>query len=64
MERKVIQTGDKNDFTFRENIEENSQGKIIKSIEIDGRKMHQVEFANCIIATIDDGELSIPRLKY
>lgn len=59
MQAKRIFIGKTNDYTFRENIEQNSQVTIIKTIEIDGRKMHQGEFENGIISTIDDDELSI-----
>ncbi len=58
MERKVIYIGKTNDYTFRENIEQNSHGRTIKSIDIDGTKMYQVEFDNGIIATIDKDILS------
>lgn len=59
MEANRIFIGKTNDYTFRENIEQNSQVTIIKTIEIDGRKMHQVEFENGVIATINEDELSI-----
>ncbi len=63
MEVKGIFIGKTNDYTFRENIEQNSQVTINKKIEIDGRYMHQVEFENGIIATVEDDELSIIRSK-
>jgi len=63
MQTKVIFTGNTNDYTFRENIEKNSQGLIKKTITIDGRIMHQVEFENGFMATIDDDELTMIRTK-
>ncbi len=63
MQTKGIFIGKTNDYTFRENIEKNSQGLIKKTIAIDGRIIHQVEFENGIIATIDDDELTVIRSK-
>lgn len=50
---QVKYIGKTNDYTFRNDISNNSFGVVKNIIETDGKKTYQVEFENGIIASIE-----------
>ena len=63
---KTINYGDKvkyvglpNRWTYKQDLEKNNMGKVIKVSELNGKTNYQVEFDNGIIATIDSKDLDL-----
>ena len=54
---RVKYIGETNDYTFRNDISNNSIGIVKNVIDTDGKKTYQVEFENGIIASINSDEL-------
>jgi hypothetical protein len=54
---QVKYIGETNDYTFRNDISNNSIGIVKNVIETDGKKTYQVEFENGIITSIDLDDL-------
>jgi hypothetical protein len=51
MEVKYI--GKTNDYTFKDDLSQNSIGIVKNVFEVDGKEIFQVEFKNGILASID-----------
>jgi hypothetical protein len=54
---RVKYIGETNDYTFRNDISNNSIGIVKNVIDADGKKTYQVEFENGIITSIDLNDL-------
>ena len=63
METLVRYIGITNDYTFNQNIEENSIGCVQKLIKLNGDVFCEVEFENGIITTIDIDDLELESKK-
>lgn len=54
---KVKYIGSSNRWTYSQDLEKNSIGKVITVFEVNGKTNYQVEFDNGIAATIDFEDL-------
>ena len=57
MKQYVRYIGQRNDYTFRLNINQNAAGVIVGYFSFEGRKQYRVVFENGINATIDSEDL-------